>query len=212
MKPTFMILLGSLFLTPFAQGQPVSIGVKGGVPLTDAFETASGNGSAFFTHTKRYTVGPTIEFHLPARFSIEFDALYSRVGFDSTTTSGPIPSTSNTRANSWQFPILGKFEILPGPIRPFIDAGVSIRNISGVVHSVANAAGITSSSGTSPEFHKSTDTGFTFGAGIAFKAGSVRVSPEFRYVRWGGETFRDPINSLLRTNRNDGTFLLGFTF
>jgi len=42
--------------------------------------------------------------------------------------------------------------------------------------------------------------------------GRVRISPEFRYTRWGGENLRDPINALLRTNRNQGDFMLGLTF
>ena len=62
------------------------------------------------------------------------------------------------------------------------------------------------------EFNKRNDIGFAAGFGVAFKAGPVRISPEFRYVRWGSENFRDPIGSLLRTNRNQGDFLLGLTF
>jgi hypothetical protein len=42
--------------------------------------------------------------------------------------------------------------------------------------------------------------------------GRVRISPEFRYTRWGGENLRDPISALLRTNRNQGDFMLGLTF
>lgn len=199
--------------TAYLNAQAISIGVKGGVPLTDAFDVARGNNSAFFTNTKRYTVGPTVEFHLPARFSVEVDALYKRLGYDSQTT---VPRQFySTTANSWEFPVLGKFEILPGPIRPFIDAGASFRHITGVrqVRTIVSGATLNQVEITNPpEFNKDTDIGFTFGAGIAFKLGRVRISPEFRYTRWGGENFRDPVNTLLRTNRNDGTFLLGFTF
>jgi hypothetical protein len=194
--------------------QIVSVGVKGGVPLTDAFEAAKGNNAAYVSNTKRYLVGPTVELHLPARFSIEVDALYTRLGFDSTVT-GPLPAQSRTRANSWQFPVLGKFEILPGPIRPFIDAGANFRNISGIeeVRTVVSAGTLnTVKINNSADFNKRNDVGFTFGGGIAFKAGWFRLSPEFRYTRWGGENFRDPVNSLLRTSRNDGVFLLGLTF
>ena len=28
-------------------------------------------------------------------------------------------------------------------------------------------------------------------------------SSEFRYTRWGGENFQDPVNVLLRTNRDE---------
>src|SRR5690349_6500920 len=99
----------------------VSIGVKGGIPITDAFDTVKGTNSGYFATTKRYLIGPTIEFHLPARFSIEIDALYKRLGYQFDAT-GPFVS-SRTVANTWEFPLLAKFEILPGPIRPFVDAG-----------------------------------------------------------------------------------------
>jgi len=197
------------------EAQAISIGVKGGVPLTDAFEVANGNNSAFVTKTKRYTVGPTVEFHLPARFSVEVDALYKRMGFDSQTTTVTTQQFNATTANSCEFPVLGKFEVFPGPVRPFIDAGANFRHITGVKQVQTVISGATFHQveiANPPEFNKDTDVGFAFGAGIAFKLGRVRISPEFRYTRWGGENFRDPVNALLRTNRNEGTFLLGFTF
>jgi hypothetical protein len=192
----------------------ITVGVKGGVPLTDAFATAQGNTSSFATNTKRYLVGPTVEVHFPGRFSVEVDALYSRLGFDQTVT-GTGGSNSTTRANSWQIPILGKWEITPGPVRPFIDAGANIRNISGIRQvraGINNGSFNVIATDNSPDFNKRTDVGASFGGGIAFKAGPVRLSPEFRYTRWGGENFRDPVNALLRTNRNDGIFLMGFSF
>jgi hypothetical protein len=160
--------------------------------------------SAYVTNTHRYTVGPTVEFHFPWRLSLEVDALYSRLGYDHAESNG---AYTTTRANSWQFPVLGKFEILPGPIRPFVDAGASFRNISGIerIRSLVT-------SDNAPEFNKRNDIGATAGFGIAFKFGRMRISPEFRYTHWGGEQFRDPINSYLRMTRNDGTFLLGLTF
>jgi hypothetical protein len=194
-------------------GENVSFGVKGGIPITDAVDTARGTTSAYFTDTKRYLVGPTIEFHLPARFSIEIDALYKRIGYQFDAT-GPFVY-SKTVANSWEFPILGKFEILPGPVRPFVDLGMNIRNLSGVKQIRQTISGATFNRvelNSANEFNKRNDLGLTGGFGIAFKMGPVRISPEFRYTRWGGENLRDPINALLRTNRNQGDFMVGFTF
>lgn len=217
MKHKYRITANSIFLLAFGaaavDAQVVSLGVKGGVPLTDAFEVARGNNTAFFTHTKRYTVGPTFELHLPLRLSIEVDALYRRLGYESETVSPQI--FTSTHANSWEFPVLGKFEISPGAIRPFIAAGANFRHISGVrqIQRVVSGGAPSQVEISNPaEFNKDTDIGFTFGAGVALKLGPVRISPEFRYTHWGGENFRDPVNSLLKTNRNDGTFLLGFTF
>jgi opacity protein-like surface antigen len=194
-------------------GEFVSLGVKGGVPITDAVDAVRGTNASYFTDTKRYLVGPTFEVHLPARFSVEVDALYKRIGYQ-YQASDPFVH-SKTVANTWEFPLLGKFEILPGPVRPFVDAGVSFRHLTGI-----RQVRQTISAGTfqqvelnnAAEFNKRNDVGFAFGAGIAFKMGPVRVSPEFRYTRWGSENLRDPVGALLRTNRNQGDFMLGLTF
>ena len=66
-----------LFLTVSTAllAQPVSFGLKGGVPLTDFIDTVSGSKTSITT-TNRYIVGPTIELRLPAGFGVEADALY----------------------------------------------------------------------------------------------------------------------------------------
>jgi len=154
-----------------------------------------------------------VEFHLPARLSIEVDALYKRIGYQYEST-GPFVA-SRTVANSWEFPALLKFEIVPGPVRPFVDFGVSVRHLSGIkqIRQTISGATLNQVEITNPiEFNKQNDVGLTGGFGVAFKMGRVRISPEVRYTRWGGENLRDPINALLRTNRNQGDFLLGFTF
>jgi opacity protein-like surface antigen len=208
-----LALLIALAPALLSAGERVSIGVKGGVPITDAVDAAKGATSAYFTGTKRYLVGPTVEFHLPARFSIEVDALYKRIGYQ-YDASGPFVY-SKTVANSWEFPLLGKFEILPGPVRPFVDLGVSVRHLSGIKQirqTISGASFNRVELNNAVEFNKRNDVGLTGGFGVAFKMGPVRISPEFRYTRWGGENFRDPINALLRTNRNQGDFMVGFTF
>lgn len=194
-------------------GERFSVGVKGGVPISDAVDVARGANAEYFTNTKRYLVGPTVELHLPARFSIELDALYRRLGYQ-YQASGPLVY-AKTVANSWEFPVLGKFETLPGPIRPFVDAGASWRHLSGIeqVRQIISAGTFNQVTfNNAIEFNKRNDVGFVFGAGVALKLGPVRISPEFRYTRWGGENLRDPVNALLRTNRNQGDFLLGLTF
>ncbi len=199
-------------LTIAAAAQPVSIGVKAGVPITDALDAARGNQAAYVSHTHRYLIGPTVQLNLPFRFSIEVDAIYKRLGFDYDQFAGPgSPTVTRTTANSWEFPVLGKYAIFGGPIRPFIDAGANFRHISGVdqVRSTLSSANISVSA---PEFNKDTDVGFAFGGGIELKLGVIRVTPELRYTRWGSENFRDPVAALLRTNKNQGDFILGLTF
>lgn len=105
---TFAFLFGAL--TTAASGQHLAVGVKGGVPLLDAFEqTAS---LPFFPHytfnTKRYTVGSAVDVSLPLKLRFEADALYTRLDYDSTVMGVDTFTRSATRANSWQFPLLLK--------------------------------------------------------------------------------------------------------
>jgi len=184
--------------------------------MTDFLSAAQGNQAAYATNTKRYTVGPTVEFHLPARLSLEIDALYRRVGYDFTgiNPSGT-PVTSGTTANSWEFPITGKFELTPGPLRPFIQAGVSVRNLSGVsqVQHIIEAGTFNQVTLSNPaEFSTDTSVGFVFGGGVTLKAGRLRISPQIRYTRWGAQNFSDPVHSLLHTNLNQADFLVAITF
>jgi opacity protein-like surface antigen len=205
----------ALLVCAFAMGsvaQPVSVGLKGGVPITDALETFRGNQSAYFTSTHRYLVGPTVQLNFPFRFSVEVDALYRRLGYEYNQFAGPgSPTSTRTVANSWEFPVLGKYAIWGGPLRPFVDAGANFRHISGVdqIRSTLTAVNVNV---TAPEFNDSSDIGFVFGGGVEIKLGFIRITPELRYTRWGSENFRDPVASLLRTNKNQGDFILGLTF
>jgi hypothetical protein len=214
MIKTFLLSF-SCFAPLFAQ--PVSFGVEGGVPITDAFDTFRGNTASYATNTHRYVVGPAFQIHLPLRLTAEVDALYKRLGYQYNAFTPTTRTFAATVANSWEFPILVKWEITPGPIRPFVDVGLSFRHISGVkeirqiVNTTTGAIGVTTN--TDPrEFHKATDEGFVFGAGVALKLGPVRIGPELRYTRWGSENFEDPVGSLLHTNKNQGDFLIGILF
>jgi hypothetical protein len=206
-----------LFLIPVPVfSQSLDFGFKAGVPLTDAFKhgiTAPLSPSTYRSDTRRYTLGPTVELRLPLGIGIEFDALYKRLGFESeTVVSGvPVPGTAilaETRANSWEFPLLVKLRS-PGIVfRPFIDGGISFRTLTGVKKFVTGLAG---ADDTPSELRDKHARGFVLGAGFEVSAPFVKISPEFRYTRWAGENFRDTLN-LLRTNQNQADFLIGITF
>ena len=218
MIKTFLLSF-ACFAPLFAQ--PVSFGVEGGVPITDAFDAAhdtfQGNTASYSTYTHRYEVGPAFQVHLPLRLTVEVDALYKRLGYQYNALTPATRTFAATAVNSWEFPLLLKFEITPGPIRPFVDLGISFRHISGVkqirqvVTIPAGVVGVTTLTNP-PEFNKATDEGLVFGGGVAFKFGPVRISPELRYTRWGSENFEDPVRSLLHTNKDQGDFLLGILF
>src|ERR1043166_8507065 len=112
--------------------QILSVGVKGGGPLTDAIDAASNQSVRYISNTKRYLVGPTVELNLPLHVSIEFDALYRRENYESRTNLIDGFSTGATTANSWEFPLLLKWRFSGGPIRPFVDAGFSFDKLSDI--------------------------------------------------------------------------------
>ena len=211
MKLSLLVCAATLIVTAVAQ--PVSVGVKVGVPATDALETFRGNQAAYVTNTHRYLFGGTVQLNFPFRFSVEADALYKRLGFEYNQFGGVgSPTTTRTVANTWEFPVLGKYAIFGGPLRPFVDAGANFRHVSGVAQIRTTLAIANVSVSPVPEFNQDNDIGFVFGGGVELKLGIMRITPEFRYTRWGAENFRDPIAALLRTNKNQGDFLLGLTF
>src|SRR5258705_3480270 len=130
MRLLFVPLL--LFSSMLVFAQPFSVGVKGGVPITDAFNSIQGQDASYFTNTKRYLIGPTVQVNLPLGLAVEVDALYKRLGFQYSANPATGTVTSQTVANSWEFPILIKWAFPAEVIRPYVDAGASFRNISGV--------------------------------------------------------------------------------
>jgi opacity protein-like surface antigen len=206
----FLLLAGSAF----AQ---FSVGVKGGIPINDFIDQIQSPRTTFFsTETKRYVVGPTVEFQGPFGLSVEADALYRRVGYDYRVLGVDTSLTEHTRTNYWQFPILAKFAFMPGPIKPFVDGGVNIQHISGIRETTTFFAiplgSTTTTSGTAQDLNSATNVGATFGFGLQFRLSRLRIEPEFRYTRWGTEAFRDPARTILTTNLNQGDFLLGIRF
>ncbi|MDQ2839497.1 MAG: outer membrane beta-barrel protein [Acidobacteriota bacterium] len=192
-------LLAGLFLCSVVPGysQLFSFGLKGGVPLADPL-ISSQDGSGGTTHQiHRYVVGATGEVHLPFGVSVEVDALYRRLGYDSNTyifLTGPV--YSHTAGNDWQFPVLAKYAFARRPfVSPFADAGVTFRRVNFSNGSIAspNSAGI------------------TVGGGITFKLLFVRLSPEIRYTRFPTEVFGRNYN-YIRSTSNQADFLVGFTF
>ncbi len=169
-------------------GQLFSVGVKAGLPFTDAFNNFTSGSYSGFSNAKNYLVGPMVELHLPLGFSAEADALYRPLSFK---TSGG--SSQSTNFSSWEFPILAKYRFGIPLIKPYIEAGPSFRTIGG------QFGGNLSNSG------------FTAGAGIELRLARFRIGPEIRYTHWGA----DSVNATqlgFSSNQNQGEFLVGFSF
>jgi len=197
MHRLILILLASSLTTAFAAEHIFSFGIKGGAPLTDAFTDETTMGVDLITHTfsdtKNYVIGPMIELSLPFGFAVEADALYRPLNLITDITAVPQPlARYSTNINSWEFPILGKYHFLHTPVvKPYVEAGPTFRHIGFQGSYLSNS-------------------GFALGGGVDLKLWLVRISPELRYSRWGGDaatTFTVPASQL-----NQAEILIGISF
>jgi hypothetical protein len=167
-----------------ASAQSVSVGIRAGVPVSDAFDVLPGRFS-FRNIPHHWTLGPTLEVRLPLRLGLTFDALYSRVEYEQQDTGASVTG------GQWEFPVMLRFRGGVGPVQPFIAGGGSFNKITDI---------------SAP---KSTVAGAVVGAGVEVKIPFIRITPEIRYTR----RFSDNVNlEGLRSNRNQFVFLTGFTF
>ena len=139
---------------------------------------------------KSLLVGPSIEFLLPRRLSVETDVIYRPV----STTNIAIydtraPARSDYRFVTWEFPVLAKYRLGYKRFVPFIGAGPNFR--------------LTQSLTSSSPY------GVTAASGIEFRLGSAKVSPSVRYTHWGRDT--GSITGPTVT-QNQAVFLLGLSF
>jgi len=196
------IILSSLFFCPAIFGQHLfSVGVKGGVPLTDPLSSTTFTGIDstihVFSSSKNYVIGPMLELNLPFGLSVEADALYRPLNL--TTDTQIIPLDTVTRRSvdvpSMEFPILLKAHFLHTPIvKPYVEAGPTFRYVASKVPYLSNS-------------------GFALGAGVDVKVLLVRIAPELRYSHWGSDAASPLRNvSLPPSNQSQVEFLIGLSF
>jgi hypothetical protein len=179
----------------------LSIGVKGGGSLTDAFSDRTVMGidtsTHYFAGARDYIVGPTAELRLPFHLAVEMDALYRQMNLTIANTIFPsTTSTTSWSTHAWEFPILAKYRFPLPIVKPFFAIGPSFRDVRKFPADTPHLSG----------------SGFTFGAGIGVKALGVELGPELRYTRWGADS--NPGINLISpvSNRNQLEFLVGLTF
>ncbi|HUQ94079.1 MAG TPA: outer membrane beta-barrel protein [Bryobacteraceae bacterium] len=177
-----------LFLAPLAPADSIGIGMRGGLPFGDAFESARSRDFTISGHN-RFVLGPTLELRLPLGFGASFDALYRRYNFET------ISSTSSffESGGQWEFPLMLRYRF-PGIVaRPFVAAGPVFQKITGVT-STRNSSGV------------------ALGGGLDIKIPLFHITPEIRYSRRFQEPFITLPLSGLRANANQFDFMLGITF
>ena len=181
MVKTFSMLF---VLAGMSGAQPVGGGLKVGGVLNDVLALRSVPTVAAFTaDAHRYIVGPYVELRLPAQMAVEVDALYRNYSF---TNAG-----MGTSIGSWEFPMLLKHKILPGPVKPYFEGGLSFNHLSGVL-SVAHA----------------TNYGIVAGGGVELHLLALKISPEVRYNGWIFRSF----DGLAQSSRNQFSVLVGIGF
>ncbi|MGA2436053.1 MAG: outer membrane beta-barrel protein, partial [Bryobacteraceae bacterium] len=153
----------------------LSFGIKGGIPLNDAFNTSPDGYASYSINTARYTVGPEVELKLPFGLGLEVDTLYRRLGYDFTTNIIPLMgisqlfTSSQITANAWDVPLLLKYRFLHGPFRPYVSAGPSFRfltNVEGLYQNVGLSLMGATFPSTPPELQNRFDAGFTANGGV----------------------------------------------
>jgi len=188
-----------------AHAQTFSFGLKGGVPLTNAFSDFTSNAGAAIIQTlstsKEYVIGPTAELHLPFGVSVEADALYRPLNVTvyaqiPLKVGDPVvlPSLPSGNQSSWEFPILLKYRFAFPVVKPYLEAGPSFR-------------------AKSSEISWLSSSGLTLGGGVEVKLGRVRFGPELRYTHWGSDGPPGPGIAFNPPSKTDqAEFLVGISF
>jgi len=115
-----------LFLTGSAFAQHLSVGVKGGFPLTNSL--LANPGGYTFDSSRKYIVGGMVEIGLPFGLSVEGDVLYHPFNIKSLTNP-PLGFSASTLKdyNVFDFPVVAKYRLTGGPIRPYVEGGLTFR-------------------------------------------------------------------------------------
>ena len=212
-----------------AAAQHLTVGVKGGIPLSDFFRDSSTAGHFFAgsdsSKPVRYTIGPTLEIGLLSHLSVEASALYQRFHYSSVGTPLNVfvsvrDFSAKTTGNAWSFAPLLKFRPSSTHL-PWVAAGPIVRHLGGL-HQWVNETIQTLGTPAPPlsfqrievsdpkDFNKRWYPGIVFASGFDIKVGRARVSPELRYTRWTANTASD--GGRLRFPGNQFDLLLGVGF
>ena len=215
----FSLATTALLAQSTESDKPLVLGLKVGVPITDMFSANNTSefsdslpGSGYNVAVPRYILGVSGEFKMPRHLRLEVDGLYKRAGFANSSIYDAFGNSAyyQTSLNVWEVPALFKTNITLGHVRPFIDFGASLRHISTIKNDAylpGDVFGIIEDN--SSALHNRNSFGGVAGIGITFKKGPFELSPEVRYTRWANESFQ---TSGLRTNLDQGDFLLGISF
>ena len=200
-----MRTLAVLWLTLPLLAQPVSLGIRLGVPVTSTI-TATPPPQA---SQSRFTAGPLLEIRLCRSAALALDFLMQHTAL-SIGAAGP----QSAGVWRWDAPITLVYRFRA---RPFFRAGVAVNRVFAV-----NGAGECGHGPFGETFyclggeplaelrHRST-TGFVAGTGWRFRLGRTRIDPEVRWTRWKDRNF-GVSDAAVRSNLNEVSLLAGIVF
>ena len=191
----------SICFAAAAFGQQLSFGVVGGGTVTDAFPTRDvPSGSTelpfnrFYSSSKDWVIGATVELRFSDRLSMEVDGLYRKLHFTTAAVrpDGSLNSVSPSPVVTWEFPALAKYRFQPSKMSPFVELGPSFRTTGNL-------------NGTNPSH-----LGATAGVGLEMHLRSFNIAPTVRYTRWAADSLAasrpnsspDQVEVLIGVSRN----------
>jgi hypothetical protein len=170
---TSLLILGSTLAGLPALAQNLSLGIMAGGSVTDGFlGRTSPDAIRYFSTSKDYLAGPTLEWRFSPAWSVEGDALFRELhlGLESAAANGSAGGTNREPVVTWEFPVLAKYRLTTSGLRPFVEAGGSFRSTGNL-------------NGSNPSHY-----GFTAGAGVEIQAGKLTFAPVVRYTRWAADS------------------------
>jgi hypothetical protein len=185
-----------------AASQPISVGVKVGVPFGDPYSLP---GREFVIDKQQWTIGPTIEFNLPLRLAIGIDAMYQPLSARGGTSIEGAPFTATGSASRWDVPIYLKYRLGDWPVvRPFVAGGGVVGVAWGTLESRCDGPLCGLATVVRRDLTE-VGAGFVVGGGVEFKLGPLKIAPEIRYTNWQ--------SGILASQRlNQTSILAGFRF
>jgi hypothetical protein len=190
----------------------ISLGLKGGLLLTDALSTRLKTtpplnqfgtcGECGTSRTLPYVFGPALEVHIIGGLSVTAEALYSRADYDHSTefTGGgsQVYHAAKHALGRWEAPLLLKYSFKLHRLAPFVSAGASLQyNRDAIVRDLSVTYRYFEISPPPPQYAlkvtSGPPTGYlvsgpTVGLGTAFDVSRrFRPSVELRYTYWTGQ-------------------------
>jgi hypothetical protein len=225
-----------LILPCAGMAQTVSLGVMGGIPVTEAFPAnvqlpAPFAGQTTYTsRAKQYTVGPAVEVSLPLGLALEVDALYKRLDYNfgtrgSTPSTGAFVEEDHNMVSRWDLPLLLKYKA-PRLLTfaPYFSGGLNTNYIVNTTQLYQLSACFFPGCSLAPlpppvkrritpaELRYRSAEGVVIAGGFEFHVRYVRLASELRYTRWAHENFHQvipsPASGGFRSNLNQTEVLV----